>query len=449
MNESPRPPAGDPGQGLARNLDQDLARDLGQDPIRDPGKDRARKLTRSAARNPGQDSARDRARGSSGRRLLALLTPAPTPGASAWKTGLATVAGVVVALALSSLLIAVTGGSPLASVLALFQGSMADRTAWTSTLLYAAPLLLVAVGACVSARSGVFNIGQEGQVLVGALLAAWVGLRLAVTGPALLVAVLAAAALAGGAWAGLSSLMHRLRGVDVVVSTLLMTFVAQQLVAFAVNTPWLLRESRVGDAVVAPQSNPLPESALLGSTGEYPDLQVNGGLLIALAAAVVVATVIARTRWGFRLTMLGLNPLAARHAGIRADALGGVALAVSGALAGLAGAVLLTSPVGVHRLQPGMAMGIGWDGLLVALVARNRPLPAIPVALLFGVLRSGGGFLAATGVPPFVVDVVKALLVLAFVAPPAVLAVIRRRGAGVRAGRAGHRSVPVAEGAAR
>ncbi|WP_329082864.1 ABC transporter permease [Streptosporangium sp. NBC_01469] len=392
----------------------------------------------TAPRNPGRDP--------SGRRLLALL--ARNPGGSGWKTGLATVAGVVVALALSSLLIAVTGGSPLASVRALFQGSVADWTAWTSTLLYAAPLLLVAVGACVSARSGVFNIGQEGQVLVGALFAAWVGLRLAVTGPALLVVVLTIAALAGGAWAGLSSLMYRLRGVNVVVSTLLMTFVAQQLVAFAVNTPWLLQESRVGDAVVAPQSNPLPESALLGSIGEYPDLQVNGGLLIAVTGAVVVATAIARTRWGFRLTMLGLNPLAARHAGVRVGALGGAALAVSGAFAGLAGAVLLTSPVGVHRLQPGMAMNIGWDGLLVALVARNRPVPAVLFALLFGVLRSGGGFLAATGVPPFIVDVVKVLLVLAFVAPPAVIAVIRRRETGARVAHAGHRSVPVAEGAA-
>ncbi|MFI6511969.1 ABC transporter permease [Streptosporangium sp. NPDC050855] len=380
----------------------------------------------------------------SGRRLLTLLTPGPVGR----QTALATAFAVVVALALSSLLIAATGGSPLASVQALFQGSMADWTAWTSTLLYAAPLLLVAVGACVSARSGVFNIGQEGQVLVGALFGAWVGLRLALPGPLLLVVVLVTAALAGGAWAALSALMYRFRGVNIVVSTLLMIFIAQQLVAFSVNTSWLLQESRVGDAVVSPQSNPLPANALLVSMGEYPNLQLNGGLVLALVGAVVVAVAIARTRWGFRLTMLGLNPLTARHAGVRVDALGGVALAISGAFAGLAGAVLLASPVGVHRLQPGVAMNIGWDGLLVALVARNRPLLTIPVALLFGVLRSGGGFLAATGVPPFLVDVVKALLVLAFVAPPVVVAALRRRRSGLRTARAEQRPAPVAEGAA-
>jgi simple sugar transport system permease protein len=363
------------------------------------------------------------------RRLLARLTPA----VGSWQTGVVTAIAAIASLALSSLLIAATGGSPVASVRALYQGSMADETAWTSTLLYAAPLLLVAVGACVSARSGFFNIGQEGQVLIGALAAAWVALRLAITGPLLLVVTLLAAALAGGAWAGLSSLMYRLRRVNVVVSTLLMTFLALQLVAFGVNTSWFLQESRLGNATVSPQSNQLPHSALLGSIGRYPHLQINIGLIIAVAATVLIAIALTRTRWGFRLKMVGLNPLTAQHAGVRVAALGGVALAISGAFAGLAGAVLLTSPVGTNRLQPGMSNNIGWDGLLVALVARNRPLIAIPVAVLFGVLRSGGSFLAATGVPSYLVDVVKALLVLAFVAPPVIVDMLRRRRASSRA----------------
>ncbi|MDX6328860.1 MAG: ral nucleoside transport system permease protein [Streptomycetaceae bacterium] len=349
---------------------------------------------------------------------------------SGWPAVAATTAAVVAALGLSSLLIAVTGGSPTASVRALYQGSMAGQTAWTTTLLYAAPLLLVAVGSCVSSRAGVFNIGQEGQVLVGALAGAWVALRLAVPGPVLLVLTLVTAALAGGAWAALSSLMHRWRDVNVVVSTLLMTFVAAQLVAYAVNTPWLLQESRVGNATVSSASNQLPAGALLGSAGSYPGLQINGGVFIAVIAAVVLSLALARSRWGFRLKMLGLNPRTAQHAGVRTGALGGAALAVSGAFAGLAGAVLLTSPVGTNRLEPGISDNIGWDGLLVALVARNQPLLAMPVALLFGVLRSGGSFLAATGVPSFLVDVVKSLLVLAFVAPPVIVGMVRRRRAG-------------------
>ncbi|WP_306206381.1 ABC transporter permease [Actinoplanes sp. RD1] len=330
---------------------------------------------------------------------------------------------VVLAVALSGLLIAATGGSPGAALRALIQGSLGDATAVSTTLLYAAPLLLVAVGACVSARAGAFNIGQEGQVLVGALAGAAAGLRLAVPGPLLVVVVLLAGGLAAGVWASLSSLMHEWRGVDIAVSTLLMTFLAQQLVAYAVTTPWLLQESRLGSAAALPQSNKVPAGGLLPSAGDYPGLQLNAGLLIGLLVAVLVAVALRRTRWGFRLTMTGLNPAAARHAGVAVGRTSGMALAVSGALAGVAGAVLLTSPIGTNRLQPGSSLGLGWDGLLVALVARNRPLLAIPVAALFAMLRSGGGFLAATGVPSYLVDVVKALLTLAFVAP----AVVRGR----------------------
>ncbi|GLY05483.1 ABC transporter permease [Actinoplanes sp. NBRC 101535] len=330
-----------------------------------------------------------------------------------------TAAWSALALLMSALLIVATGGSPGEAMQALVRGSVADATAISVTLLYAAPLLLIAAGACVSASAGVFNIGQEGQVLIGALAGAAAGLRLALPGPALIAVVLLAGALAAGLWAWLSALMHRLRGVDIVVSTLLMTFVAQQVVALAVNTPWLLQESRLGRATVLPQTNKLPPGALLGSLGGYPGLQLNTGLLIAVAAAVSVAVLLTRTRWGFRVTMLGLNPTAAAHSGVRVTVVTGSALAISGALAGLAGAVLLTSPLSTNRLQPGGSLGLGWDGLLVALIARNRPLLAIPVALLFAVLRSGGSFLAATGVPYYLADIVKALLVLAFVAPRA------------------------------
>jgi len=334
---------------------------------------------------------------------------------------------VIIALGLSSLLIAATGGSPVASVRALYDGSMANSTGWTTTLLNTGPLLLVAVGSCISARSGTFNIGQEGQVLIGAFAGAFVALRIEVRGPMLLVLVLLAAAAAGGIWAGLSALMLRYRGVNVAVSTLLMIFIAQQIVAYAVSTNWFLQETASGSGIANPESNQVPSWAQLPTFGQYPDLQLNVGLFIAAGAAVIVWIVLARTRYGFRLKLTGLNPLAARHAGVRVAAIGGFALAISGAFAGLGGALLLTSPIGTYRLSPTVSDNVGWDGLLVALVARNRPLLTVPVALLFGVLRAGGDFLAATGVPSYVVDVTKALLVLAFVAPPVLVDALRGR----------------------
>jgi simple sugar transport system permease protein len=353
------------------------------------------------------------------------------PSLSAATAAAAILVGIVVALGLSSILISATGGSPIDSVHALYNGSMADSAGWSTTLLNTAPLLLVAVGSCVSSRSGTYNIGQEVQVMIGAFAAACVTMRMAVHGPTAVVLSLIAAAAAGGLWAGLSAVMLKLRGVNVVVSTLLMTFLAQQLVAYSVSNRWFLQETAEGSGIANPESNQVPPDALLHTYGQYPDLQLNIGLFIALAAAVLIAIALTRTRWGFRIKLVGLNPLAARHAGVRVALLGGTALAISGAFAGLAGSVLLTSPIGTNRLSPDLSSNVGWDGLLVALVARNRPLVAAPVALLFGVLRAGGNFLAATGVPSYVVDVTKALLVLAFVAPPVLVDEITQRRRGV------------------
>ncbi|MGW6460995.1 ABC transporter permease [Streptomyces sp. NPDC055078] len=358
-----------------------------------------------------------------GRRFLTRLRP----GRDGRLTAGVTIVLVAVALGVSALLLTLTGASPSASLSAIWTGSLADATGWSATLLHAAPLLLVAVGASICASAGTFNIGQEGQVLIGGLVGAWVGLRLALPGPMLAVAVMAAAAVGGGAWAALSALMYRFRGVNVVVSTLLMTFLAIQLVTFAVSTPWL-RESAQGSSGIADaQSNPLPSNALLADFGQHPSLRLNTGLFIALVAAIGVALVLSRSRWGFRVRMVGLNPLTAKHTGVRVAALGGLTLALSGALAGLAGGLLLASPVSPNRLQAGLSDNVGWDGLLVALVARNRPLIAIPVAFGFAVLRAGGDFLSATGVPYYLIDIVKALFVLAFVAPPILVGLYRRR----------------------
>ncbi|MDT0483441.1 MULTISPECIES: ABC transporter permease [Streptomyces] len=357
------------------------------------------------------------------RRFLARLRPGP----GGWLVVGLTVVLVAVAAGASALLLLLTGGSPSASASAIWTGSLADATGWTTTLLNAAPLLLVAVGACVCASAGTFNIGQEGQVLIGGLAGAWVGLRLALPGPMLVVVVMIAAAVGGGAWAALSALMLRYRGVNVPVSTLLMTFLAIQLVTFAVSTPWLQESAQGTSGIADAASNPLPANARLAGFGQYPSVQLNMGLFIALVAAVGVALVLSRSRWGFRVRMLGLNPLTAKHTGVRVAALGGFTLALSGALAGLAGGLLLVSPIGTNQLQAGLSDNFGWDGLLVALVARNRPLVAVPVSLVFAVLRAGGDFLSATGVPYYLVDVVKALLVLAFVAPPVLVDLFRRR----------------------
>ncbi|MFE3205184.1 ABC transporter permease [Embleya sp. NPDC055664] len=332
------------------------------------------------------------------------------------------------ALALAGLLIALVGQSPWDAANAMYDGSLADGAAIGQSIDQAAPLLLVAVGSVIAARAGIFNIGQEGQLLVGAAVGAAIALFTPGPGPLVLTLALLGAAVGGALWAGIAALLFYWRGVAVVISTLLLIFVANQAVSYAVNSPSLLREKAVAGQVTTSQTDMLAESVWLPRIGEYPDFNIGAGIFVALVLAVGTSLVLVRTRLGFRLRMLGLNPKAAHRAGVGAVLVGGGALLASGAFAGLAGGVMLTG--NGHRMQDGFADNVGFDGLLVALVARDKPLLAVPVALFFGALRAGGGFLSATGVPRYIVAVVTALMVLATVFPAAYAEVRRRRTAG-------------------
>ncbi|MYS80865.1 ABC transporter permease [Embleya scabrispora] len=337
-------------------------------------------------------------------------------------------ASLSTALVLAGLLIALVGQSPWDAASAMYDGSLADGAAIGQSIDQAAPLLLVAIGSVIAARAGIFNIGQEGQLLVGASVGAAIALFTPGPGPLVLILALLGAAVGGALWAAIAALLFYWRGVAVVISTLLLIFVANQAVSYAVNSPSLLREKAVAGQVTTSQTDMLAESVWLPRIGEYPDFNIGAGIFIALVLAVGTSVVLVRSRLGFRVRMLGLNPKAAHRAGVGAVLIGGGALLASGAFAGLAGGVMLTGSG--HRMQDGFADNVGFDGLLVALVARDKPMLAVPVALFFGALRAGGGFLSATGVPRYIVAVVTALLVLATVFPAAYAEVRRRRTAG-------------------
>lgn len=337
------------------------------------------------------------------------------------------VMAIVAALGLASLLLAATGSEPGTVFRAMLDGSVGSTSAVVSTLNHAAPILLVALGAAIAARSGLLNIGQEGQVTMGAMAATAVALGLGSAGPLMIPLVLLAAAAGGGALAGLAALLRYGRGVSEVISTLLLNFIAFQAVSLAVNRSWLLQETLPEGVVTspAPQSDPIPDAAQLPAVVEGFGYRLHLGIVLAVAITLVAAFLMARTRWGFNLRMVGLNARAARRAGVATAAIGGGALVLSGAFAGLAGGVLLSGTA--FRLNSGFSNNYGWEGLLVALVAGAKPIMAIPVAVLFGALRAGGGVLASTGVSPTIVGVVQALIVLAVTLPSLYLAVRRQR----------------------
>lgn len=338
---------------------------------------------------------------------------------------------VLAALVLSAMLVETTGGSWRPVLSALIDGSVRAPGRWGETLGAATPLLLVALGTVISAKAGLVNIGQEGQLLIGSAMATYLGFLVGGSGAFSVIVVLLAGALGGALWAGIAGVLKYWRGVPEVLSTLLLVTIAGQAVAFGLRYDWLLlapqanrgNRNQVSDQVA--EGNRVPRVTVFGN--EFPI-----AAFIAVALAVFVAWALARTVWGFRLRMLGRNPRAAQRAGVSQTRYGSMALLLSGAFAGFAGAAMLAGggfAFGNYRLVPGFSANIGWTGLLVALVAREKALVAIPVAFVFAGLRTGSGFVGSTGVEGRITDVIQGLLVLALLIPPAVIFIRDRRRA--------------------
>ncbi len=336
---------------------------------------------------------------------------------------------VLAALVLAGVLVTATGGSATDVLDALLDGSVRNPGRWGLTIGAAAPLLLVALGTIVNARAGLVNIGQEGQLLVGAAFATYVGTGLAGPGPIVIVALCIAGIVGGALWAGIAGALRYWRGVPEVLTTLLLVTVAAQAIGYGLKHEWLL----LGDA--GDRANRNQVSDQLADDTRIPRITWFGNefpltVFLAIGLAAIAAFVLARTVPGFRLRMLGQNPRTAQRAGVGATRYGMASMLVSGGFAGLAGATMLAGgDFGNYQLVPGFSTNIGWTGLLVALVARERAVSAIVVAFVFASLRTGSGFLAATGVERKIADVVQALLVLALLIPPAMLYIRERRRA--------------------
>jgi ABC-type uncharacterized transport system permease subunit len=339
-------------------------------------------------------------------------------------------ASVAAALGVSAILIRATGGDSFAVFDALIEGSLTGSGRWGLTLGAAAPMLLVALGTIVSARAGLVNIGQEGQLLIGTAFAVYFGFRIGGPGPFNLVVLLVAGSIGGALWAGVAGVLRFRRGVPEVLSTLLLVTVASQVTAYALGREWLLLASnsvgaRNNVSEQLAEDNRLPNLNIFGN-------QIPSSFFLGVVFAVIVAFALARTVWGFQLRMLGRSPQAAQRAGVSQRSFGMRAMLTSGAFAGLAGTVMFAGggfQFSNYKFVPGFSGNIGWTGLLVALVARERAMPAIAVAIAFGALRTGSSFVGSTGVEARVTEVIEGLLVLALLVPPAVMFIRDRRRA--------------------
>jgi general nucleoside transport system permease protein len=302
---------------------------------------------------------------------------------------------------------------------AFWNGSLGTLNALVSgTLVRAIPLAIAGVAVAIAFRAGVFNIGAEGQLLLGAIAATVVGLHVPrELGPMGLVAAMAAGAAAGGAWAGIAALLRARFGVLEVISTIMLNFIALNLVSYLVRGPM---QEPTG---VYPQTLPIADAARLPILVDGSRL--HAGILVAVVLSVGAWWYLSRTAGGFRLRAVGASPTASAVAGrIDVSRVSATALVASGAIAGLAGGIEVAGVT--YALYENLSPGYGFAAIAVAILARLHPLGVLGTAFLFATLETGAlGMQRDAGVPNVVASVLEALAILVAVAWSGRLAGVR------------------------
>ena len=303
--------------------------------------------------------------------------------------------------------------NPIEAYKALWDGAFGSSNAFAETLVKATPLLLVGIGICISFRGDVINIGGEGQMIIGAILATWVGLTF--TGlPGWLVITLSMVAgfIGGGIWGGIPGVLKAYFSVNEILSTVMMNAIAVQLMNFLLRGPMI-------DPLQAELASKIPQTARLLEIFRLPRLaptRLHLGALIAVILAVLVYILLWRTTLGYRIRAVGQNPHASRYAGIKVQRYVVLALLFSGAFAGLAGATQVFG-VNYRMITDGSSSGFtgsaGFNGIVAALFGQLHPILTIPASILFGALLVGANSMQRmVQVPSALVTALNGLVVV-------------------------------------
>lgn len=311
---------------------------------------------------------------------------------------------ILVALLVGAGLIALLGSSPLTAYAALLEGAAGSLNSIAETLLKAIPLTLAGIGVSIAFRANVFNVGAEGQLYIGAMTAAWIGLLLG-NQPWFIVlpAMLLAAMIAGALWAGIAGVLKVTLGASELINTIMLNYVAIFLVGYLLHGPLQDPGSPLG------QTARLTEAARLDRI--LPGTRLHSGLYIAVAVIIVVYILLWHTVWGFQIRAAGHNAEAARSAGINTRWTILSSLLLSGALAGLAG---FSEVAGVQRrMIENISPGYGYTAIVVALLGRTNPPAVFIAAILFAGLQVGASTMeSAVGVPSSIATIIQYLVVL-------------------------------------
>jgi len=327
------------------------------------------------------------------------------------------VLAMLAALLVGAVMLLLLDVNPFVAYAALLEGAFGSVSSITQSLVKATPLLLVGLGICIAFRASVINIGGEGQIILGALMATWFSLQFRTwPGWLLLPATIIMSFMAGAAWGFIPGILKARLRVNEILTTIMMNFIALQLMNLLLRGPLMDPESVSAGTFLA-KSERLPEQVWLARL--IPQTLLHTGMIFAVVLAVVVFIFLWRTTIGYRIRAVGLNPHAARYAGIKVPFYQALSLTLAGGFAGLAGSVEV---IGVHhRLLEGITSGYGFSGIVAALFGGLHPLGTIPASYLFGSLLVGADKMQrAVQVPSALVDTIMGLVVL-FVVGSAVL----------------------------
>ncbi len=334
------------------------------------------------------------------------------------------VLAIITAIFIGGIIIAVVGGNPFAAYLGLVQGAFGSANALSETAVWASPYIYAGLAVALAFKGGLFNIGAEGQLALGAVVSALIGyalpgwLHTSLPWFIHLPLTVGLGVLGGAIWAAIPGALKAYTGGHEVINTIMMNYIALNITSFLLNGPMK-------------DPNPLNLSARTPFIAQsarippiFPNLRVHWGFVLALLVAVIIWWLLQKTTVGFEIRTVGSNPDAAKYAGINVKMITVLTMAISGALAGLGGVIEVTALNYRHEL--GFSVGYGFDAIAIALLGKSNPFGVVLAAILFGAMKNGGTRMQfLTQIPVDIISVIQALILL-FVAADAIIRFIYR-----------------------
>jgi len=346
-----------------------------------------------------------------------------------------TLLAIVLGMLIGSVILLLSGTNPIEAYKVIFVGAFGKPKYISWTIVKAVPLILTGLSVAFAFNTGLFNIGAEGQYIVGSVGALLVGLLVDLPPVIHGIVALAAGTLFGYVWGALVGLLKAKFDVNEVISSIMMNWIAFYFSNFLLSFP-LIRN------IESDNSYPIKDSASIEILGQWKSSPagreflannkflrdilnppVNWGIIIAIIAAIIIWYILKKTTLGYELRSVGFNPKAAEYGGISINKSIMASMGIAGALAGLAGAITVLGVSGNIGMMAAQE-GYGFDGMAVALIAGNNPLGTIPAAILYAGLSYGGGKLTTIGTYSEVVDIIVGIMIL-FIAIPKLLDIIR------------------------